>query len=556
MEHFVLGHWLLVLAYLTSVVGCALGSASAVQARYATVPRHRMRWLVLAAVSIGGVGVWLMHFVAMLGFSTPGMPIRYDIFRTVLSAILSVTAVFAGLLVVCGRAKFGWWRLALGALFTGLAVNLMHYTGMAALWVKGDFGYDGVLAGLSGVFAVAATAALWFAGFLDRLPLRLLAGFVMGAAVTGMHYTDMAAVRMTMDPNAPDPAGAEVLVPVPSVRAGGDRDAAVRGPDGTAGRCRRGAGACHRVTSAWVGWAAPSRRAKAPGVDQVHDKRLEPTDDDRRHPAGEGDGHRRAPGAQPPEVVHFGQPRGPDAESPEDLAVGQQAEGQEDREVLRDAESDLAPVGAAAPEDAFEHGRARDGDEQPGGLRQPGGAAEQGEEISEHEPEPRPLEHERADGGQDSEHGIRILRQDVQPRAQQAEQRPRCPQRGADASTPPGAFPRPAAVERAEHQLFGRDAEPDGGPGAEGVLLELGHPAEAGLEPERAVCDLVADVLPHAGQGPARGARSGQHAEDTSAPPAVRGEDHGRVRHLRHGEQRPGQQAGPRDDDRRSRAHQ
>ncbi|MGV9360057.1 MHYT domain-containing protein [Amycolatopsis sp. NPDC003731] len=212
MEHFALGHWLLVLAYLTSVVGCALGLACAVQARHAADPRHRLRWLVLAAISIGGVGIWLMHFVAMLGFSTPGMPVRYDIFRTVLSAILSVTAVFAGLLVVGGRAKFGWWRLALGGVITGLAVNVMHYTGMSALRVKGDFGYDGGLVALSVVIAVvAATAALWFAVFLDRLLLRLLAGFVMGAAVTGMHYTGMAAVRMTMDMNAPDPAGAEVF---------------------------------------------------------------------------------------------------------------------------------------------------------------------------------------------------------------------------------------------------------------------------------------------------------------------------------------------------------
>ncbi|MEU0533333.1 MHYT domain-containing protein [Amycolatopsis tolypomycina] len=212
MEHFALGHWLLVLAYLTSVVGCALGLACAVQARHAADPRHRLRWLLLAAVSIGGVGIWLMHFVAMLGFSTPGMPVRYDIFRTALSAVLSVSAVFAGLVVVGGRAKFGWWRLALGGVITGLAVNVMHYTGMSALRVKGDFGYDGGLVALSVVIAVvAATAALWFAVFLDRLALRLLAGFVMGAAVTGMHYTGMAAVRMTMDMNAPDPAGAEVF---------------------------------------------------------------------------------------------------------------------------------------------------------------------------------------------------------------------------------------------------------------------------------------------------------------------------------------------------------
>jgi NO-binding membrane sensor protein with MHYT domain len=78
--------------------------------------------------------------------------------------------------------------------------------------VKGDFTYDGGLVALSVVIAVvAATAALWFAVFLDRLSLRLLAGFVMGAAVTGMHYTGMAAVRMTMDMNAPDPAGVEVF---------------------------------------------------------------------------------------------------------------------------------------------------------------------------------------------------------------------------------------------------------------------------------------------------------------------------------------------------------
>jgi NO-binding membrane sensor protein with MHYT domain len=212
-EHFALGHWLLVLAYLTSVVGCALGLACAVQARHAASDRHRLRWLVLAAISIGGVGIWLMHFVAMLGFSTPGMPVRYDVFRTALSALLSVAAVFTGLLlVVGGRARFAWWRLALGGLVTGLAVNLMHYTGMSALRVKGDFAYDGVLVALSVVIAVvAATAALWFTVFLDRLSLRLLAGFVMAAAVTGMHYTGMAAVRMRMDAAAPDPAGTEVF---------------------------------------------------------------------------------------------------------------------------------------------------------------------------------------------------------------------------------------------------------------------------------------------------------------------------------------------------------
>jgi NO-binding membrane sensor protein with MHYT domain len=39
-------------------------------------------------VSIGGVGIRLVHFVAMPGFATPGYPVRYDIRRTALSAAL------------------------------------------------------------------------------------------------------------------------------------------------------------------------------------------------------------------------------------------------------------------------------------------------------------------------------------------------------------------------------------------------------------------------------------------------------------------------------------
>ena len=211
-EDFAMGNWLVVLAYLTSVVGCALGLACTLQARSTDSPRARLTWLVLAAVSIGGVGIWVMHFIAMLGFSTPGMPVRYDILRTALSAVLSVVAVFCGLLVFGVRNRFAWKRLLLGGLLTGLAVAVMHYTGMWAVQVKGVIGYDPTLVVLSVIIAVvAATAALWFTVGLDKLLPRLAAGLVMGAAVTGMHYTGMAAVRLHLDPGAPDPSGTEVF---------------------------------------------------------------------------------------------------------------------------------------------------------------------------------------------------------------------------------------------------------------------------------------------------------------------------------------------------------
>jgi NO-binding membrane sensor protein with MHYT domain len=202
--------WLLLLAYLTSVAGCATGLACTMQARYADNQNKRLAWLGLAAVSIGGVGIWLMHFIAMLGFTTPGHPVRYSLAPTIFSAVLAAAAVFAGLVLFGMRRNFSWWRLAVSGLIVGVAVNVMHYTGMAAVRIKGTVDYNPVLVATSVVIAVvAATVALWFTVSVDHPLLRVLAGAVMGVAVTGMHYTGMAAMRVHLDMGAPDPTGVE-----------------------------------------------------------------------------------------------------------------------------------------------------------------------------------------------------------------------------------------------------------------------------------------------------------------------------------------------------------
>jgi NO-binding membrane sensor protein with MHYT domain len=211
VHNFEMGIWLLFLAYVVSVVGSTIGLACANQARTAT-GGNRIGWLVLAAVSIGGVGIWLMHFVGMLGFATPGQPIRYDIARTLLSAVLAIAAVFAGLIVFGVQKRSALWRLLVAGTVTGLAVNLMHYTGMWAVNIKGTIDYNPFLVVLSILIGVgASTAALWFTVSAEGLSQRLMAGLVMGVAATGMHYTGMAAVDVHLDANAPDPVGVEVF---------------------------------------------------------------------------------------------------------------------------------------------------------------------------------------------------------------------------------------------------------------------------------------------------------------------------------------------------------
>ena len=82
-------------------------------------------------------------------------------------------------------------------MFTGTGVASMHYTGMAAMRMSATMTYSVPLLALSVVIAiVAATAALWAALRLRGRRSALCAALIMGAAVSGMHYTGMAAMHL------------------------------------------------------------------------------------------------------------------------------------------------------------------------------------------------------------------------------------------------------------------------------------------------------------------------------------------------------------------------
>ena len=82
------------LGYAMSCLGCFLGLRCTTRAR-AAQGATRVRWLLLAAVSIAVAGVWGMHFIAMLGFAIPGQVIRYSVPVTILSMLIAVVVVGA-----------------------------------------------------------------------------------------------------------------------------------------------------------------------------------------------------------------------------------------------------------------------------------------------------------------------------------------------------------------------------------------------------------------------------------------------------------------------------
>jgi NO-binding membrane sensor protein with MHYT domain len=186
------------LAYAMSCLGAFLGLRCTTRAR-AYSGSTRARWLLLAAVSIGATGIWVMHFIAMLGYTIPGQEMRYNVLITILSMLIAVAVVCGGLFIVgFGRDSLG--RLLLAGTVTGIGVASMHYTGMAALQVTDRMSYNPALLALSVVIAiVAATAALWATLRLRGIWSTLGAALIMGVAVSGMHYTGMAAMHMSAE---------------------------------------------------------------------------------------------------------------------------------------------------------------------------------------------------------------------------------------------------------------------------------------------------------------------------------------------------------------------
>ncbi|MER7191182.1 MHYT domain-containing protein [Streptomyces flaveolus] len=202
-------------AYLMACLGGALGLRCTTRSMLVT-RSWRPAWLALGSAAIGS-GIWTMHFVAMMGFTIEHTPIRYDWAMTFASLAVAIVMVGVGIFIVGYRGTRGT-ALFTGGTITGLGVASMHYLGMAGMRLDGQLEYNTFTVAVSVAIAMAAaTAALWAAGQVRGFLWSLGASLVMGLAVTGMHYTGMAALDVHLHGTS-DPASggspAELLAPM------------------------------------------------------------------------------------------------------------------------------------------------------------------------------------------------------------------------------------------------------------------------------------------------------------------------------------------------------
>lgn len=190
-------YWMVVLSIAVAILAsyAALNLATRITASKGATARA---WLLGGAFSMG-TGIWSMHFLGMLAFSLP-IPMGYDVPVTLLSMLIAILVSGFALYVV-SRETLRWPRLLLAGTLMGTGIAAMHYTGMAAMQMSPPIAYNPLLFATSIVIAIAASlAALWIAFTLrDNFGwmryAQLGAAVIMGFAITGMHYTGMAAAR-------------------------------------------------------------------------------------------------------------------------------------------------------------------------------------------------------------------------------------------------------------------------------------------------------------------------------------------------------------------------
>jgi len=165
--------------------------------------RTRVAWLSAGATAMG-TGIWAMHFKGMLAFHLP-VPVEYH-WPTVLAALLLAVLASAVALYLASRQKMGPPEALAGSLAMGGGIASLHYLCMAAMRLPAIAEYSSLLVIGSILLAVlfSLIALLMAFGLREEtrwtVPRRLGSAAVMGAAVSAMHYTAMAAASFIPAP--------------------------------------------------------------------------------------------------------------------------------------------------------------------------------------------------------------------------------------------------------------------------------------------------------------------------------------------------------------------
>lgn len=198
--------WLVTLSISIAILASFIGLQVASQAANTVSFARKHISLFAGSIALGG-GVWSMHFIGMLAVELcTTVSYRFDI--TLMSMLPAIFASWIALSLLT-RDNLGITQLMIGGVLVGAGIGTMHYVGMSAMEMAPLLRYDLMIFCLSILVAVVlAILSLWIKFALESIgnihvsttTKTLISSCVMGSAISGMHYTGIAAARFVLPP--------------------------------------------------------------------------------------------------------------------------------------------------------------------------------------------------------------------------------------------------------------------------------------------------------------------------------------------------------------------
>ncbi len=193
--------WLVVLSIAIAIQGSFVGLSLA--ARLDTAVGLQRKLALAGSALTLATGIWAMHFVGMLAASFPSA-VDYLALPTLLSFLICVLVVGCGV-YAAHASRRPRLRIGVGAVAMGLGICVMHYVGVSAVHLAGPIYQAPPFVVASLLVSVAASGfALWALGARPDRARLFLGAVALGLAISGMHYTAMAGMRL--DPICFEPA--------------------------------------------------------------------------------------------------------------------------------------------------------------------------------------------------------------------------------------------------------------------------------------------------------------------------------------------------------------
>ncbi|KAJ3498663.1 hypothetical protein NLG97_g949 [Lecanicillium saksenae] len=184
------------LSYAVSLVGAG-STLELMRRRTSHKGYHNFFLLAGAAMCMGGIAIWSMHFIgnrALFIFDGQSdLQVAYSTGLTVASMFVPILVLLLAFLAVTNNDRVQWWKISLAGSLSGGAICGMHYLGNASISNYRCTYTIAYVVGAAIIAVSASTAALaiffvFESSWKTAWWRRVLCAAVLAGAVSGMHW--------------------------------------------------------------------------------------------------------------------------------------------------------------------------------------------------------------------------------------------------------------------------------------------------------------------------------------------------------------------------------